>query len=101
MKKQKHTPGPWLYRSDFLPSGCIENFQGRRICDLELPSKGRTISTDKWSKQCRANGLLIASAPMMLNTLQKISTWMKWLPATKENTIVFQMVASAIRRAGG
>lgn len=99
----KHTPGPWIYRADFMPWGCIETEGGRRICDLDLPNKGGTIQTDRWEIQAKANGHLIAAAPELLKQLEKVANWLLGAPAIdlSKRQALFEEIQDAIDKAEG
>lgn len=93
----KHTPGPWKVRMHWSDSGCYEVY----------PTRGKTPSIGQWAaiaeitdgaskgESVRANSLLIAAAPDLLEALIGV------LRVADRKTDEFDAARAAIARATG
>jgi hypothetical protein len=68
MSEAKHTPGPWLLGNEFEDDTelSIINDDDHRICEI-----GPFLQ--EWTDEERANALLIAAAPEMLEALKRVA----------------------------
>ena len=80
----KHTPGPWVVgESDFLDQWvCIDAPNGDPDLDYKswegiAMAYGCEESPSKGLKKARANALLIASAPELLEALEEVVQWLE------------------------
>ena len=88
----KHTPGPWRT----MVAGATVWSEGRLICD---PSNGNAYPTDEH----KANARLIASAPEMLEVLERALHELDsaYNGATNFAVITKQKIRAAIAMANG
>jgi hypothetical protein len=89
----QHTPGPWEFSDEYV-RGLDKNvegsdYHGNVIADTRL--YGYNEASEKVQKQRDANGVLIAAAPTLLQTLKQINADAKEL--LREDTI-FSRVAN-------
>lgn len=106
MEKIKYSPGPWTFKADGEVAAYIKSGDGQEIaipCRLE---DGK--NNDQKFGEYLANGILLASAPDLLDTLKMIKNIaialdLGLLPYKQKNQIalIFDKAQRAIAKAEG
>ncbi len=104
MSELKHTPGPWTYRkARHADWGDVNDASGDCViaqCNCNLSGKSLADHRRDGTDPARANGLLIASAPELLDALQQL---MDELPSNKDwlNPALEAFARESIAKATG
>jgi hypothetical protein len=97
--KTKYTPGPWEIKSI--------NFEELQIVSPEYViatmETGTLINDEKFEKEQKANALLIASAPDLLEALKMAKEFFELvvMPEGPEEDKIYPAVYEAIKKATG